>query len=74
MTTDPRYRFNPLCRNRDFSGMFVSNPNAELPEPETFKPIDWLSEDLSGSGAERTYTDLELDLMVQELAQKGYCQ
>ena len=54
--------------------MFVSNQNATLPEPETFKPIDWLSEDLSSSGAGRTYTDLELDLMVQELAQKGYCQ
>ena len=30
---DPRYRFNPLYRNHFKEGQFVSDRNAELPEP-----------------------------------------
>lgn len=59
---------NPLAWDRcKRPGLFKSDPNAELPMSEEYRPIDWLSEDMTGTGHDAQYSDLELDLMMQEL-------
>jgi len=56
---------NPLAWDRHIRpGLFKADPNAELPMAEEYRPIDWLAEDLTGSGCDAQYTDLELDLMI----------
>lgn len=79
-TKNNAFRFNPYYRFRDFSGKFTSNPNAQMPEPDmglhiglydnSLSGFDWLGEENNTSF---TYDDLTLDLMVRELAEKGYC-
>ena len=76
---DPRYRFNPLYRNHFKPGQFVSNPNATLPNSElgihiglydgSLGGFDWLGEE-NNTGF--TYSDIELDRMIDELNEKGY--
>lgn len=56
---------NPLAWDRHIRpGLFKADPNAELPMSEEYRPIDWLAEDLTGSGYDAQYSDLELDLMI----------
>jgi hypothetical protein len=79
-TKNNAFRFNPFYRYRDFTGKFVANPNAQLPDPDmglhmglydnSLGGFDWLGEENNTSF---TYDDLTLDLMVRELAEKGYC-
>ena len=71
---------NPLAWNRNLRlGLFVANPNAELPSPDMGLHIglydgflggfDWLGEE-NNTGF--TYSDLELDKMIAELNEMGY--
>ena len=71
---------NPLAWNRNLRpGLFVANPNAELPSPDlglhiglydgSLGGFDWLGEE-NNTGF--TYSDLELDKMIAELNEMGY--
>lgn len=71
---------NPLAWSRNLRpGLFVANPNAELPSPDlglhiglydgSLGGFDWLGEE-NNTGF--TYSDLELDKMVAELNELGY--
>ena len=71
---------NPLAWNRNLKpGLFVANPNAELPPPDmglhiglydgSLAGFDWLGEE-NNTGF--TYSDLELDRMIAELNELGY--
>ena len=71
---------NPLAWNRNLRpGLFVANPNAELPSPDmglhiglyddSLGGFDWLGEE-NNTGF--TYSDLELDKMIAELNELGY--
>ena len=70
---DPRYKFNPLYRNHFKEGLFVSDRNAELPEPVMYDVQydqfgDFASDMMNGY----QYSEQELDAMVMELQAKGY--
>ena len=61
---------NPFAWDRcKRPGLFVSDPNAELPfsDPDAFKQFDWMSDNFDGIDVGRTYTEEELDRMVAEL-------
>jgi hypothetical protein len=71
---------NPLAWNRNLRpGLFVANPNAELPTADmgihiglydgSLGGFDWLADE-NNTGF--TYSDYELDRMVAELNEKGY--
>lgn len=71
---------NPLAWNRNLRpGLFVANPNAEMPSPDmgihiglydgSLGGFDWLGEE-NNTGF--TYSDMELDRMIAELNEKGY--
>ena len=71
---------NPLAWNRNLRpGLFVANPNAELPSPDmglhiglydgSLGGFDWLGEENNTSF---TYSDMELDRMIAELNELGY--
>ena len=66
-SADMAYR-NPLAWDRNLRpGLFMSDPNAQLPAPKEYKD-EWMGDDNAD-----TYDDITLDLMVQELQMKGYC-
>ena len=71
---------NPLAWNRNLRpGLFVANPNAEMPSPDmglhiglyddSLGGFDWLGEE---NNTAFTYSDMELDRMIAELNEKGY--
>ena len=71
---------NPLAWNRNLRpGLFVANPNAELPAADmgihiglydgSLGGFDWLADE---NNTNFTYSDYEVDRMVAELEQKGY--
>ena len=71
---------NPLAWNRNLRpGLFVANPNAELPSADmgihiglydgSLGGFDWLADE---NNTNFTYSDYEVDRMVAELEQKGY--